>query len=100
MWGGGVYFVLHWGTWTLCAHQSLTYLCAKKPFPTKRYFFSASTRLRGAANPDCGSGSGDSFIKFLENGFLDLTIEIKIVTIYKNFLSDHDFFSVKFLKSL
>jgi hypothetical protein len=67
MWGGGIYFVLNWGTWVLCAHQSLTYLCSKKPFPTKRYFCSASTRFRGAANPDCGSGSGDSFIKFLEN---------------------------------
>jgi hypothetical protein len=40
----------------------------------------------------------DSNIRYLENYLFDLSYRIKSVTIYKNNISTHDFFSLKFLQ--
>ncbi len=73
---------------------------------TKKDFYSfGSGSDSGSAEPQVRTPAPaqDSFIRHIENClfFCYLTSENKIViTIYKNFFSDHDFFSIKFLLSL
>ncbi len=55
----------------------------------KKEDFSMNSRTR--LNPNCGSGPGLMHI-------LRYPSRIKIVAIYKNFFSNHDFFSVKLLQ--
>ncbi len=58
------------------------------------YFFRLRLRLRGTANLNCGCGSGPGFGQAsdtLKITFFDLSNRIKLVTIYKHFMSNHDF---------
>jgi len=49
-------------------------------------------RIAAPAPASAPALAQDNFIRYLENCLFYLTYKIEIVTIYKNFFSDHNFF--------
>ncbi len=55
-------------------------------------FGSASMEPQIRISAQAPAPAPDSFIRYSENYLFDISYRIKIVTIYKNFFSNHDFF--------
>jgi hypothetical protein len=79
----------------MTAARDLSYGTALRPSNVKPKIRIAAPNRAPSPAPAPTQGS---FIRYLENNFFVLSNRIKIVTIYKNFFSNHDFLSIKLLQ--